>query len=140
MRRTVLLLAGVLLVAASLGSDAPKEYDGATENEIEGTWRIVAVDLDGRRLREEAPWGKLTFRAGRWQFSAENGVVAASYTTDASCRPAHLDVIYDSDTRKFVYRIDGNTLRMAEAQNWGDPRPRSIDGKGIIVHTYKRVK
>ncbi len=38
MRRTILLLAGVLLSAVALGSDSPKEYDDRTEVAgIEGT-------------------------------------------------------------------------------------------------------
>ena len=39
MRRTILLLAGVLLSVAALGSDSPKEYGSDIEMEgVEGTW------------------------------------------------------------------------------------------------------
>jgi hypothetical protein len=39
MRRTIVLLAGVLLSVVALGSDSPKEYDDRTEVvDIEGTW------------------------------------------------------------------------------------------------------
>src|SRR5262249_52284330 len=66
MRRIVCLLAGVLLVVPSLGSDAPKEYDGATErDELEGTWELVGIEC---RPVQEGPSNQcvVTFRGGRF--------------------------------------------------------------------------
>jgi hypothetical protein len=49
MRRTVILLMGVLLSVMALGSDSPKEYDDKTEvKTLEGSWQQVAVEMDGR--------------------------------------------------------------------------------------------
>ena len=45
MRRTLLLLVGVLLSGMALGSDSPKEYDDATQIDgLEGTWQAVSVE------------------------------------------------------------------------------------------------
>src|SRR5262245_27862133 len=51
MRRTVCLLAIALLVLPSLGSDAPKEYDGTTKrDDVQGTWEFVGFERDGKIL------------------------------------------------------------------------------------------
>src|SRR5437016_5373478 len=117
-RRIVCLVAGVLLVALMLGSDAPTEYDGATvqKDELEGAWRAVAVETDGSRLRTKVPT-ELTFRAGRWQISDRNTVGTGSYAAEAGRRPGQLDMTTATDTNKYLYRIDGDTLRMARTKN-----------------------
>ena len=57
------LLVAVLLVLPLLGSDAPKDYDGAAAADgIEGTWVRVAAEWDGRKLDIIA--GTLTFQGG----------------------------------------------------------------------------
>jgi uncharacterized protein (TIGR03067 family) len=139
-RRIVWPLCAVPLVALVLGSDAPREYDGATvpKDELEGTWRAVAVEIDGSRLRTKLP-SELTFRAGRWWIGDRNMTGAGSYTAEAGRKPAHLDIVTAADTNKYLYRIDGDTLRMARTKN-GDPRPRTFDDADLVVFIYQRVK
>src|SRR5882757_1859555 len=63
------LMLAALLVLPLLGSDAPRDYDGATvrKDELEGTWRLVAVRADaGPPAVEVKGTGRLTFRRGRW--------------------------------------------------------------------------
>jgi uncharacterized protein (TIGR03067 family) len=98
----------------------------------------VAVEIDGKRLRMKVPT-ELTFRAGRWQIADRNTVGTGGYTAEAGRKPAHLDVVTAGETNKYLYRIDGDTLRMARTKN-GDPRPNTFDDADLVVFFYQRVK
>jgi uncharacterized protein (TIGR03067 family) len=138
MLRTVLLLAGVLVCVVALGSDSPKEYDDATMqvDELQGTWQGVAVEIDGSRAR--AP-KELAFRSGAWQISEAGPLPLGRYMTEAGRKPAHLDMRGANETVEYIYRIDGETLRMARTKN-GTPRPKSFDDKDLVTFTFKRVR
>jgi uncharacterized protein (TIGR03067 family) len=41
---------------------------------------------------------------------------------------------------RLIYQIDGDTLRTAIMNTDGMLRPQSFRDKGVVVHTYKRVK
>jgi len=130
MRRTILLLAGVLLCVVALGSDSPKEYDDKTENVgIEGRWRLTEIiDWNGEKqgIQDMRP------------FRFEN------YRIDKNHNPPHLDrsfADFKGRTFRFIYQLDGDTLRIAgnERGNFGR-RPEGFNDIGNYVWTYKRVK
>jgi uncharacterized protein (TIGR03067 family) len=141
MSRTVYLFAA-LLVLPSLGSDAPKEYDGATElDALQGTWRRIALKHDGRDVPLEGEEMIVTYLSGKFVWP---GNVVGSYTVDTSRKPAHLTETIEGVLRrrpeKSIYRIDGDTLQVGSAT--GQPRdwPHSFDDKNLVIVTYKRVK
>jgi uncharacterized protein (TIGR03067 family) len=148
MSRTVCLLAGVLLVVPSLGSDAPKEYDGtvAWDDELQGSWLLVGVDFNGKAV--DFVESVQTFRNGKYTTKDKNGTTAGTYIIDASQTPAHLDEVPSEgpDTgrrRKTVYQLDGNTLKKAASPFWADQRPKSLDDKTsalVVIYTLKRVQ
>jgi uncharacterized protein (TIGR03067 family) len=140
-RRIVWLVAVPLLVAPSLGSDAPKDYDGATQaDELEGTWRLVAVEYDGGRGIPAVV--TITYR-GR-NFTEVDGTTG-TFTTDVRRKPAHLDSTattgyWAGRTVKGIYQRDCDTLRIA-FHLWGDERPTNFDEKrDLLVQTWKRMK
>jgi len=134
MRRIVCLLAGVLLVVPSLGSDTPKGDDGATEiDRLEGTWRAT-----GKKPEE---WS-ITYRGGRYRIDETH---RGRYRIDATRTPPHLDLVPEAGTQGtksiFIFQIDGDTLRIA----WRLPPneavpPQTFDEKGVVTATYQRVK
>jgi len=139
MLRIVWLLAGVLLVVLSLGSGAPKGYDGtvAWKDGLQGTWHTVAGEIGGERVLLVADADQ-TFRAGKWYVSSNS---EGTYTTDESYRPAYLDKRFPAtgELRKYIYRVDGDTLWIGCMPD-GCNRPTSFDDKGICVVIWKRVK
>jgi len=94
MRRTILLLAGVLLCVVALGSDSPKEYDDRTVYcGIEGTWQLAKVELGGRN-EEPACQSVMSFHAGTWELKeSDGGWYKGTYCTDSTQKPPHLDLI-----------------------------------------------
>jgi uncharacterized protein (TIGR03067 family) len=140
MRRTVCLLAA-LLVLPSLGSDSPKEYDGATEeDELRGEWRVVIIE-DETRILDNGALGVRTFRSGKWTYSNGQVSVAGAYTADARYKPPRLDMVgrgANEGLRSLcIYRIDGDTLRLAFPRS-GTDRPTTFTGDVVLV-TLKRV-
>jgi uncharacterized protein (TIGR03067 family) len=138
MRRIVCLLAGVLLVVPSVGSDAPREYDDKSEYVgIEGTWRWTTTS--GHAL-------VLTFHSGGFTLAVENTVLGrGSYRIDSSRYPLFLDKLptygpYKGVTVKCLYQIDGGALRIAYMPSDPEQRPRWFTGEGVEVETYKRVR
>src|SRR5262249_53404922 len=117
MRRIVCLLAGVLLVLPSLGSDSPKEYDGATQlSNIDGSWQLVMRRQDGQEtvFKERIIW---TFRKGEFINSAvPDGDKKTYKVTPTSYGPAHLDLgLVDPYGGELpwlcgVCQLDGDTL------------------------------
>jgi len=150
MRRTVLLLAGVLLCVVALGSDSPKEYDDATMqvDELQGTWRLVGCEFDGRKAA--APYPEvLTFCNGTYTHKYyEHDTHSGSYRIDPTHKPQHLDRIASSGSLKGrtcrdIFQIDGDTLRIANMSDQllnDKRRPQGFNDDNVFVLVYKRVR
>src|SRR5262245_631196 len=111
MRRIACLLAVLLLVLPSLGSDAPKEYDEtvAWEDGLQGSWLLVGQEFNGKPV--DFVESVQTFRNGKYTTKDKHGSVAGTYTIDASQKPAHLDEVPSEGPdygrrRKTVYQLD----------------------------------
>jgi uncharacterized protein (TIGR03067 family) len=146
MRRIVCLLAGVLLVVPSLGSDAPKEYDGVTDDTgLEGSWQQVGAVKNRDTTMEMSSAYVWTYRNGKVTLHLD-GILTAedSYTVDASFRPARMDCVktdgeFKGKRWRHIYRIEGGTLWIAYGK-FGGERPRSFEDADGYVGIYKRVK
>jgi uncharacterized protein (TIGR03067 family) len=142
MRRLSLLLA-VLFVLLLFGSDAPKEYDDKTTvDPLEGSWRLIEWENFGEKTKSEdqCVW---TFQGRTYVSKSINKKVRGSYHIDLAHNPPHLDrtSLEESSkgqTRKCIYQIDGDTLRIAVSPSW--QRPQGFNDDGVYIFTYKRVK
>jgi uncharacterized protein (TIGR03067 family) len=146
MRRAVWLLAGVLLAVTALGSDAPKEYDGATQEPgIEGVWSEVSYEVDGSKEPCAVPDVGMVFRRGEYRWTGPVVNSRGVYRIDTSHTPALVDRTEtaekgDGRTYKGIYRVEGDTLKLAWCRV-GDQRPKGFySDKQVIFATFKRVK
>jgi uncharacterized protein (TIGR03067 family) len=144
MRRRIYWLLTVVLVVPSLGSDAPKEHDGAAEIAgIEGTWRCVSVENSGGTYPTPPEW-RMTFRAGKFTWTGGGIYPQGSYTVDARKKPGWLDMTRQPEgdpTWLNIYRIDGDTLKIAWSLGGERPQFFDIDGdRRRSVSTFKRVR
>ena len=144
MKRCLLL---VLLVLPLLGSDSPKEYDDKTEIlDVEGTWRRTEFQFNGEK--RDLPYESvMILRGGSYTRNDSNGTtLRGSYHIDPTCNPPHIDWFpsdepFKGQTFRFIYQIDGDTLREA-----GIPgaqytrRPQGFKDKDIEICTYKHVQ
>src|SRR5262249_6151031 len=130
MRRTVCLLAA-LLVLPSLGSDSPKEYDGAMQDdELQGTWQIAGSS----RICLQ------TFRGNTWVYTQEGQVVEeGTFKADQILKLALLDeTMVNGQKENYIYRIEGDTLWTAFRRD--RERPKSFDEAILVTTEWKRVK
>jgi uncharacterized protein (TIGR03067 family) len=147
MRRTVCLLAA-LLVLPSLGSDEPTAFDGATTRDgLEGTWELVSSGYGGQQsppLPLNSPCIQ-TYRRGKWTYHQAGRLVnEGTYKADSRRKPAFLDETTTAGpeagrTEKYIYQLDGDRLRTAFRQDHR-ARPKSFDEDGVLIVIYKRVK
>ena len=140
MRRTMLLLSA-LVVLALLGSDSRKEYDDRTVYlGIEGTWRLTEIGTKDWRIN--APVQRVeTFRDETCTFKWDDGDTwRGNYRIDSTHKPLHFDLIpIGGRSLMYIYQIDGDTLRMAHFANLQE-RPQGFSDEGVSIETYKRVK
>jgi uncharacterized protein (TIGR03067 family) len=137
MRRSILVLTGVLLSVVALGSDSPKEYDDRTEAiGIDGTWRMVTSEKN-----------VMTCYSGTWTMNDGGGEPwRGTYRIGPAHKPCQLDRYYANGpyggkAYKFIYQIDGETLRIGGMIDFNDrQRPQDFNDKGVSVWIYKRVK
>ncbi len=145
MRRTVCLLAA-LLVLPSLGSDSPKDYDDAIQFDIiEGTWMSVGATVDGAEVIIQK--SVTTFRRGFMKADYGDGdPIHGRYRVDATLTPWRLGVTPASgplrgQTVQGIFRVEGDTLKIAiDPQKENRRRPNGFDNKGLLVVTYQRVR
>jgi len=146
MRRTNLLLAGLVL-AVSLGSDSANDYGDKTEVVgIEGTWRQVEEEFRGHTKKPERHW-LLTIRGETYTEDDGQGTkVFWRCRVDNTRKTPHLDLLSSSGSvsQKGIYQVDGNRLRIAfylvEIDDKERRRPTTFGGENVIIATYKRVK
>jgi uncharacterized protein (TIGR03067 family) len=145
MRRLSPLFA-FLFVVPLLGSDSPKEYDDKAEIVgIEGTWRFSELEHNGEKVDLVTRW-VTTYRGGTYTTNYGHGdTVRGCYRIDPTRNPPHLDRLPSSgpckgETNKFIYQIDGDTLRVAGFYLIELPRPQGFNDDDISIWTYKRVK
>jgi uncharacterized protein (TIGR03067 family) len=144
MRRTILLLAGVLLSVVALGSDSPKEYDDKTDVVgIEGTWRLIDGEFNGEKIKPSTQL-LMTICKGNYTIAELGGSTErGNYRIDTTRKPPHLDrsPSINSGAEKFIYQIDGSTLKTAGIATADEVRrPQGFNDKGVVVLIYKRVK
>jgi uncharacterized protein (TIGR03067 family) len=146
MRRIVCWLVCALLVLPLLGSDLPKEYDGATrDTELEGSWRQVGAIWNGgvtEGMEREYVW---TYHNGKETTHLDGDLIAQRpFTVRASFRPGRMDCFetvgeHKGKTWRHIYRIEGDTLWIAHGPVDGE-RPRGFESANVYVGIYKRVK
>jgi uncharacterized protein (TIGR03067 family) len=140
MRRTICLLAVVVLALPLLGSDSPREYNGTTEvDELQGEWHLIAVRFNGEETA--FPGVGIVFRAGKFGGLLPSNNSLGTYRADVARTPAHLDLTKTNDgwTRACICRVDDDTLWVANENSYTD-RPKGFDGKDIVLCIYRRVK
>jgi uncharacterized protein (TIGR03067 family) len=145
MRRMTLPLASLLLFGVSQASDSPKDYDNATMEGIEGTWRLTETECYGEK-RDAGYQCILIIRSETWTCDWTGSQSQYRYRIDPACTPAHLDRTpldgpFQGQTLKGIFQIDGDTLKTAIMGGRDDMRrPKGFHDENLLVWSYKRVR
>jgi uncharacterized protein (TIGR03067 family) len=118
---------------ACLAADSPKDYDGRTTQEsLQGTWLVQSVEYNGRKMpAEEVKGAKMVFAGNRLTFDRPGYSLKATFTIDAARDPAHIDIQAldgpeKGKTMKMIYRLEGNTLKLAGRESDSKDRPKEF--------------
>jgi uncharacterized protein (TIGR03067 family) len=139
-----LLLIGSLMVAGEQKVDGSKDL-----KQLQGTWRLVAGEIGGRKMTaEEIQKSKLVFRGDHYTVRRGNGPkVTGSVVVDPTKDPKTIDIIDADGPDKGkmllgIYALDGNELKECFAAA-GGARPTKFGtqtGTTQFFHVWKNVK
>jgi uncharacterized protein (TIGR03067 family) len=132
---------GVGLVAAA-DEDAKKEYERFT-----GTWKFASIEVDGKKVPEEALKGALILKGDKWTLKHGDETGSGTYKVDLSKKPKTIDIEImegpqKGETMKGIYKLEGDTYTVCLAFK-GKDRPTdfaSKPGSGHVLEVLKREK
>jgi uncharacterized protein (TIGR03067 family) len=138
---------GAGLLATQVWADKPPAKE-VKEAKLDGTWQVTAFTKDGNEApKEQAESIKIVFKDDTLTLSHGGQEMKGKFKTDASQKPAALDIELTEgadkgDSQMAIYELDGDTLRICSAHN-GIARPTKFEstaGSGIALILLKRVK
>jgi uncharacterized protein (TIGR03067 family) len=147
---TSLGLALLAVAALAIGDDAKDEAIKKDRKLIEGTWRVVALEMDGNKSSDEDA-KKITVvnsPDGTWTlFSDGKEVGKGTNSFDPTKKPKTIDFTQTEGEGKGnsflgIYELGENTRKLCFAPP-GKDRPRefiSMPGTDHILVTFERVR
>jgi uncharacterized protein (TIGR03067 family) len=135
-------LLAVLVLLPLLGSDSTKEYDDRTEYAgIQGTWQLIESRSGGLWVRASKEV-VCVYRNGGYVDQGSDGhiMIQGTYRIDSTQSPPSLDHFpAGGGAHKWIYRVDGDTLRMA-CRTAANQRPKGFDEEELLILVYRRVR
>jgi uncharacterized protein (TIGR03067 family) len=140
----VMALGGLTLAAASQTADAKKEL-----GKLQGTWNVVALEANGQKAPAELiKNAKLVFKGDTYTFHSGDQVIEGMVSLDLTKTPKQIDAKQLSGpgkgkTRKGIYQLEGDDLKLCLGQAGGDVRPKTFataEGEPARLYVLKRAK
>jgi uncharacterized protein (TIGR03067 family) len=142
-----------LSLAAMLAVSAGNAV-GADDNklaELDGTWTISKMEIEGRSLLEKDERWRLVIKGGKVTSDAKNApkqAVDLAKFLDASKKPKTLTYPYEGQITFYgIYEVKGDELRVcgdavdtATEKRPEARRPRKFDSKQGLLLIFKRKK
>jgi uncharacterized protein (TIGR03067 family) len=137
-----LLVAGYAVSAADdAGADkARKEYAL-----FEGTWKIVSLEVDGKKVPEKLFQGaRLTLVGNRHSLTEGKVTYKGTYQVDLDKNPKQIDITFTEGPEKGktilgIYELDGDTYRLCIAMA-GKERPTEFVSNGARGHVLEVLR
>src|SRR5262249_22013641 len=125
--------------------------EGKNFAELEGTWTIVKMEIQGKSLLEKGEKWKLIVKDGKVTSDAKNPPKAAvdlSKFLDPSRKPKTITYPYEGQVTFYgIYEVKGDELRVcgdgvdtAMEKNPEARRPREFDSNKGLLLVFKREK
>jgi RNA polymerase sigma-70 factor (ECF subfamily) len=126
------------------GADTRKSKDDTDQEKLQGTWKIVSHELDGKEApAEEGKEVKLTFRGTKVTFIVGENKFEATYKLNSTAKPKRIDLSYlggpaEGKTKQGIYDLEGNTLRICGNNTPGGEVPsefvtKAESGEELLV-------
>lgn len=138
-----------LVIALLVGANAADKEAPKDAKALDGTWKLVGGEADGKALAEkDLKDGKLVLKGDQYTVAlADKGIVKGTQKLDPTKKPRTIDITDSSGPNKGktclgIYQLEGDEFRVAFASP-GKPRPTKFAAaadSGQWVHVWKRVK
>jgi uncharacterized protein (TIGR03067 family) len=140
--RSLFLLAAVFLGALTCAPVQGQESDDA--DQIIGEWKMIKSVVSGKESPDDVgivfafTKDKLTISDPKGQASDAG---TRKYTLRPEKKPAEIDVQRESAKRADpgIYKLEKDRLTIAMPEKQSDPRPKTFEGKSLVVFTFERV-
>lgn len=139
-RYALLVLVAGFLVAA----DDPKDE----LKKLEGTWKMVSGEKDGKTLAEQTiKMAKLVIKGDHHDVKIGDDNLKGTHKVDPSKKPKNIDASdtegpFKGKTVLGIYELDGDNFEVCFAEP-GKDRPKEFStksGTGHILHVWKKEK
>jgi uncharacterized protein (TIGR03067 family) len=124
-----------LAVGGTLLAEGAKDTGEDVLKMIQGTWKFVSQEIDGKGLpKEEVAKQTITFDGDKWTVRRDGKVVqAGTHKFDPDKKPAHVDAVVTEgedkgSTMLGIYELKGNTLKVCFDPK-GKERPTDFTSK-----------
>jgi uncharacterized protein (TIGR03067 family) len=144
-----LCIAAALMVCLLAGADAPKTKTPTDVQKLQGTWKLVAGEMDGKAMTEDQlKTGKLVIRDNQYTITLPGkDTFTGTEILNSTKSPKTINVTDDSGPnagKKLlgIYELKGDEFRVAFAPS-DKSRPTEFTtkpGTGSWMHLWKRVK
>jgi uncharacterized protein (TIGR03067 family) len=147
------VLTAAFMAVAPLGLCHAGDRPKGKFAELEGTWTIVKMEIDGRSLLEKGEKWKLVIKAGKVTASADGknvqkGSLELSKILDPGKKPKTVTVPYEGRVTFYgIYEVRGDRLLVcgdavdpADEKNPEGRRPKKFDSKQGLLLVFKRSK
>jgi uncharacterized protein (TIGR03067 family) len=135
-----ILFAGFLLTADEAPKDAPaKEYA-----KFEGSWRVVALEVEGMKLPEEMIKESRLIIKGKEFTMRDKFTYRGTFTIDPAKKPKTMDLKFTEGPEKgntsyAIYELTGDDLKLCLTVT-GKNRPKEFAAKPGSGHGFEVLK
>lgn len=139
---TLAVCAGLALTAGA--ADEPAKTDA---DKLQGLWKVVSVESDGKKLSEDVvKYIRMTVKGDKIVMKEDNKEEEATYKLDPAQKPKTMDLTFKAgdktETVKLIYDLNGDDLKLCGGKA-GKDRPKefaSKGGSGLNLIVFKREK
>ena len=150
MTKRMLTVSFVAMLAFGLchAGDQPKDNFA----ELEGTWTIIKMEINGKSLLEKDEKWKVIIKDGKATYADKHAAKAEPWllakVLDVSKKPKTVTVTYEGQLTFYgIYEVKGDELRVcgdgvdpADEKNPEARRPKQFDSKEGLLLVFKREK
>jgi uncharacterized protein (TIGR03067 family) len=140
-----------VLVGLLLGADAKKDDAKKDAEKLQGTWKVVSGEQDGK-AQDNARDFVMVF--DKDSFTVKRGdevAVKGTFKLDPSKKPKTIDMTITEDRKaqdkgkvaRGIYELDKDTLKWCTAEPGGDDRPKEFvtkEGTRHMLITFQKEK
>jgi uncharacterized protein (TIGR03067 family) len=146
--RVLIIALGAMLVSGRCrAGEGPKDKFA----ELEGTWAVVKMEVDGKSLLDKGEKWKNVIKDGKITSDARNAPKDApglAKILDPDKRPKTVTFTYEGNLAFYgIYEVDGDELRVCgeglDTATEKDPesrRPKKFDSREGLLLVFKREK